>query len=238
MNILIILTSTIQVHENIVQLDRVNLQDRINDYTETLNYLIKKKITYDILLVDNSGYDIAVLNDKYSAINNINIVNVAKSQFDPKKGKGAGEALTLINLSESTNLKKYSHFLKITGRYQLKNIDSHIKEMEITKADIYADIKFSLTWMDTRVFGGSIEFLENYINKQYSYINDSESKYIEHASCRAALLAVLDGKIIFQMKDPILLSGIYGTLNMPYKSNFIVNCLKTVKMRIKNYIFK
>ena len=192
MKLAILLTGTIRPA---VVGGNFSVKERLEMYTSTLDYyakVIKKK--YPIIFVENSDVDVSFWRKRYCDTLNLELLQFNPKErndisFDVSKGKGYNEYLMIkYALKESGVIQNCSHFLKITGRYSMLNINTMIKEIEyrIEHKDIvfFGDIKDTIIyeligrktcsshWGDSRFFVAQISFYNDYMSDCYIEMND------------------------------------------------------------------
>ena len=238
-NFSIILTACIRPI-NIPFLERTSEVDRLNDYKTSFNKWCQNKLIERIIFIENSGYDLSYFHEKAKEFPNKKIEIISTNlngTFENKLGKGYGEFLCLKEVFEnSITAKNTDYFIKITGRYYIKNFTKIYQQFEKNKPDIYVCIKNNLTYADSHVFGGSNFFFLKYVIPLASKTNDSNGVFLEHCLAKATLLGINN-----QMKFNHFLTypdicGIIGTNNKTIKTNLF----KKIKLfffgKIKNYI--
>lgn len=233
----LILTCTIDV-KGIAFMERSDISIRLADYQQTLEKWINNSWIKNIVLVENSGYPLNSL--KKIAINNPRGKQVEFMSFDGQDfprhlGKGYGEILALqYVMKNSRQLQSTKRFVKVNGRYYIPNIESVLSSMS-RETGVFCNINKLLTFSDSRVFGGDLDFLR-YVIRQGLNINDSSANWFEHELSRAALHAIADGKKWqFMTKLPII-EGLSGSLNSPYSEPSYKRYLKGVLQSIKEKI--
>ncbi len=139
MKLAIILTATVKPA---VVGGNFTVAEREEMYMSTLRFYsrtIGKK--YPIVFVENSDFDISSWAKEFEPSLNLEILQFPPGNeqvvecFDNSKGKGYNEYLMIkkaISASRLLNdsISPVTHFLKITGRYSMRNILDMIKEVE------------------------------------------------------------------------------------------------------------
>ena len=133
---LLLFTMTVNVGKNISSLGQISKDERKNQYLKTiLNWV--KSYNYDIGIIENSGYDFTELKDMYP---NLIIISFNYNKFDKSlqnilsniDSKGIHELISINYFLRNTNISKFSHIIKITGRYYVPNFeDLVIKNLKI-----------------------------------------------------------------------------------------------------------
>lgn len=206
---------------------------RRNQYIESLNYWLEK-VAFPIVFVENSGVDISsAINPKYSR--RIEFLTFLGNNYDKQLGKGYGEMRCLEYASLNSSFFKLSDFVfKVTGRLKILNFEKFDRYYQKNPTTLLLlDLKDSLKFADSRIFGFYPEFLEDYLIKYQHEINDSSGKAFENILAKAALEAIIDEKEFNQLPFYPRLDGVSGTDNQPYSKNYFYNQLKQVKYFLK-----
>ena len=216
--------------------------DILRDYKETFSKWCQNKLTDKIIFIENSGYDLSFFHEKAKEFPNKEIEIISSNlnnTFEKKLGKGYGEYLCLREIFENSKIcVSTDFFIKITGRYYVKNYSKIFQEFEKKKSDIYVCIKNNLTYADTHMFGGSKLFFLNYVLPLASKTNDSNGVFMEHCIAKATLLGINDKLNFNHFSTYPDINGIIGTNNKKIKNNII----KKIKLfffgKIKNYLLR
>lgn len=213
----IILTSTIDVR-GISNMERADTKTRLEDYHLALTKWLENPWVHNIIFVENSGYSLDSLKDLVNSHENrkaVEFLSFDGQNFPRSLGKGYGETLALQHILEhSKQLQATRRFLKVNGRYYVPNLLEVLREMA-PETSVFCNLTKSLSYADSRVFGGDIEFLA-YVCRQGLTVDDSRGFWFEHALSKAALLAIADGMTWrFICRRPII-EGMSGTMNRAY----------------------
>ena len=162
------------------------VEERLNQYADSLEYLIKSKAFTKIIFCENSNYGVEKLNILRETAKNEGVfLELLSFQGDSRqvglhgKGYGEGEIMDYI-FDHSRLIKEENFFVKITGRMKIdniKNIVSCLKTDRIyfnvpnnTRRDIY----------DTRLYAMGTEIYCNHFRKEYVNVWDDKGIYLEH----------------------------------------------------------
>ena len=209
MSIPILLTSSIDPN-NCVFLERSLIEDRKNDYLKSIKLWLTKT-NFDLVYVDNSGYDISFLKEEFKSYGDrIEYHSLNNNNFDRSLGKSYGE-LEIINysLENSYKIKQFNFFLKSTGRYFLFNIENIISKIDLFDYNFIGH--FSENIMHTGFIGFNIDFYKDFYKNSFGStnpINDSNHYYLEHFF---HYMASKTEKKYFL--DELGIDGISGTFN-------------------------
>jgi hypothetical protein len=217
------------------------LQDppvRQNQYVDAIRFYLNNS-TLPLLFVENSGVDISDLFQKEITEGRLEIIAFNGNNYDKKLGKGYGEMLIIEKALKNSLFLKNSQFVfKITGRYQLLNLDSYLEYRRKSNGlELMVDLRRQLQYADSRFWGSSINFLVEILLKYKEEINDSNNFYFEHALCYATHEAISKKYSFSVLKYKPRFKGTYATDNKKYRSSFIYWWPLNVKQFIKYKFF-
>jgi len=201
------------------------LQDpksRHNQYVKTLDYYLLKT-DKKILFIENSNIDLSSEFEGYIKAGRIEILTFDGNSYDKKLGKGYGEMLIIEYAVNNSKFFNESDFIiKITGRLQILNIRSILKQFDnVSPKSIIVNLQKTLTYADSRCWAGSKSFFINYLLKYKNIVNDSDNIHFENALTKAVHLAIIhDYKFSFLNTLPRY-SGISGTKNEKYNNSLM-----------------
>ena len=240
-NFSIILTACINPI-NMPFLQRTLSDDRLNDYKIAFRKWCNNSLVKKIIFIENSGYDITFFQDEAKKFpkKEIEVIsNNSNNTFEKHLGKGYGEFLCLREVfANSKIVKNTEYFLKITGRYYLKNFTKIYYDLKSNKSDIQINLKNNLTYADSNIFSGSKNFFVNYVIPYASKTNDTNGIFIEHCIAKAALSGINDNLNFKHFKVYPDIEGIIGTNNKVIKNNLFKKIKLFLFGKIKNYIFR
>ncbi len=238
-NCAIILTACIKPI-NMPFLERTSEADRLNDYKETFNKWCKNELIDKIIFIENSGYDLSFFKEEAKKFPNKKIEIIStnlNNTFEKKLGKGYGEYLCLKEVFDNSEISKDTEFfIKVTGRYYIKNYKIFFNKFKEKNSDIYACIKSNLTYADSHVFGGSKLFFLDYVISSASLVNDSSGVFMEHCLAKATLRAVNNNLSFNHFSIYPDIDGIIGTNNKKIKNNLIKKIKLFLLGNVKNYL--
>lgn len=179
---------------------KYSAREREKMYVDTLNFYIddftRRKEQLEVVFVENSGWNKhAILNKLHSSdCVFIEYISLDCNDFDQSKGKGYNEMLLLDKATvESQTVSVAGCFMKVTGRFPIKNLYSLMKEVERrggTQMKLYADCKdhklYELFHIpinghagECRYFAVSLDFYDKYFRGHYVELNDFTGPLIE-----------------------------------------------------------
>jgi hypothetical protein len=213
----IILTSTIDV-KGVANMQRADPLLRLADHERALRRWLDDPHVRNIVLVENSGYDLGSLRalaEGHPAGKDVEFLSFDGQDFPRSRGKGYGETLALQHVVQhSRQLRRTGRFLKVNGRYYVPNVADVVAGMD-EQAQVFCNLNRGMTFSDSRVFGGSREFLERFVVEGLR-IDDETNVWFEHALARAALVAIADGLPWNFITRLPRIDGISGTINGAY----------------------
>ncbi|WP_125876331.1 hypothetical protein [Stutzerimonas xanthomarina] len=218
-------------------MERTGIDDRFNDYVQAFKFWLNDQEVKNIIFVENSGYDLQAFREiaVKAKSKKVEFVSFDGQHFDRSLGKGYGEMLALRQvLTESELLKSVGRFIKVNGRYYVPDLYK-LTELWHESPEVICDFTKNLTWSDSRVFGGTRSFLENFLLPELMKVNDTTGRYFEHALAFAAHSTIAAGGS-WELCPPVPIIGISGTDNAVYKRSKIKENLRLVLYKVKKYL--
>ena len=133
MKLAIILTGTV---EPAVKGGHFTAGDRFKMYSDTLDFYAKEiGRKYPIVFVENSNADLSKWDERFKNSLDLTVMQFRPDGedfdgFDNSMGKGYNEYLMIkkgvLRFKDNPSLKDVTHFLKITGRYPMINVNKII----------------------------------------------------------------------------------------------------------------
>ena len=238
--ICLILTATVDP-KGMIFLERSNVKDRFNDYIQSFAKWCSNSNINDLIFLENSGFDLTQFEEikkKYPSKNIEIISSQVNNDFPRNLGKGYGEYLSLNEIIKNSRiLDNYDYFIKVSGRYYVKNIHKIINEIIKDNTDIKICLKNNLTFADTHLFSGSKFFFKSILLNHIDKTNDTNGVYFEHCVAKATLNAINKGYSYSQLATYPDIHGYIGTNNKLLNYNF----LKKIKLfffgKLKKFFF-
>lgn len=240
-NICLILTATINTN-NVKHIKRSNYLDRLNDYKLAFKKILNNYKINNIIFIENSGFDLSIFHEykkKYPK-KKIEILSVNNNKnLVTKYGKGYGEYLSLKEvILKSRTINKYNYFLKSTGRYYISNFNRLYYEMLSRNSDVYVIIKKNLKFIDSGIFGGSLNFLKNYLLKEIKKSNDDLGLYFEKNLAVATFKAINDNLNLHHGSIYPRIEGISGTTGLKFNNSILKDFLRYFIGKIKKKLIE
>lgn len=152
---ILLLTATIRPNTNQPGLVLSNVEERLAQYIKALEYYIHAKSSGyidAIVFVDNSGYDVSEISQKYGR-NDIEIISFYGLDYPSDYHRGYGEMTLVVKAYEYSKtlrqVKDFDRVWKVTGRYKVLNINKIMKYSAI-QYDLLC--KINQEWMSMEVF--------------------------------------------------------------------------------------
>lgn len=221
---LIIVTATIKPSSDVPFLKLSNVNERLEQYIESIIKLFDCENIEKVIFCDNSNYVIDCNRLYESAkLKNVSFEYLhfkGDSSKVSSKGKGYGEG-EIINfiLENSKLIIGENYFFKLTGRLRVANLN---KILNKTKNNInyFNTSSFkNKNSVDTRFYGISVKQYNEYFRNAYHQVDDKNHVYLEHVFFN----------IIKQKK--------INSINMPFYPVFIGQSGSTGKLYEEN-LFK
>lgn len=232
----VLLTCTIDVR-GIAFMQRSNIEERLNDYTHAFRHWLNNDNVKNIVFIENSGHDLRSFQEMAHNFpeKKVELISFDGQDFDRNLGKGYGEMLALKKaLHESEILRVTKRFIKVNGRYHVPQI-RQVANVWQDAPDVISDFSKNLTWSDSRIFGGTREFLDLFLLPELIKVDDSAGTYFEHALARATHIAIAKG-LRWALCPPVPIIGVSGTENKPYKRSKSKEILKFELYKIKKLL--
>lgn len=211
-----------------------NPTQRKQQYIDSIKFYLENTHV-PVLFVENSGVDLSSDFTSYITSNRLEILTFEGNDYDKSLGKGYGEMLIIkYAVTNSTLLSKSDFLIKITGRYQVTNINYYLHDLDNSEhLELFVDILHSLTHADSRLWGCKVSFIPGYLLKYEESVNDAKMFIFENALCKAALAAIIDGYKFSYLKQRPRYIGVSGTSNTIMKETSIIWWLKNFKHKMR-----
>ena len=171
---------------------RFSVEERRRMYVRAFKYYVKHLNDNDedgynaIIFAENSGADLSEFLGSVPTclMNRVELFALNPADFDPSEGKGFNEAKMIDQIVDKSQLLwEEGHFVKVTGRYVVKSLASHIRDVRrcMPNLDLYCDVKdhtiwsrlklnWTEKWCDTRCFCARVAFYRKYLYGRYHEI--------------------------------------------------------------------
>lgn len=195
----LIITGCIAPPLNIQNLQIRDIDQRLNEYKESISWALCDTPFQRVIFCDNSGYDLSTLGGyKDIAIKKKKELEILSFKGDSEKvslqGKGYGEGeIIKYVLENSILMSKCDCFYKLTGRLKISNIK---KILDKSANDIYFNLNYPYHDMfDTRFYKISVDYYKKYFLNVYEKVNDANTNWLERVFFNTARDNKLLGKI-------------------------------------------
>lgn len=219
----VVLTATVNVQPDMCMTVRSGSQERLDDYRRAFAMWLDHPSVFRIVLVENSGFDLSVFSKmaERHPDKRCEFLSFVCPRFDGSRGKGYGESFCIEKVVQDSKLvRQSSHFVKVSGRYFLRNIDDLFAYLFAhPHLDVVCSFKRNLAWVDSRAYACTIGFMEQYFLPIRDQIDDSMGINFEHVLARAAHMLMAHGGSWSMMPSFPEIEGIHATDNRSFHVN-------------------
>lgn len=200
-----------------------NPQIRLEQYLKSITYYLTKT-DFDILLVENSGYDFLPHFKEYAKNKRIEILSFNGNGYNKALGKGYGEGLIIkYAFNHSSFINNHDYIVKITGRHIVTNIKQILGGVfffhHFNKRTVSAALNLNEKVAYSEVFVASPEFYSLYFLKRLNEINDSRGIFFEHILYEAISESRLYGYMFIHVPFAVRQLGISGSTGVKLDSS-------------------
>lgn len=128
-------------------------------------------------------------------------------------------------------------FVKVTGRYVLRNLYGLAKFVAEDGCDVTANLYNRRTYADSRIFGFNRKFFP-YLRETALAISDARGYYLEHALADAVAAARRDGLSWSYLNDVPVVIGTSGTTGKRYPTNLAYLMKERVKLAFYRRLYR
>jgi len=204
---------------------------RLKDYRKALKKWLGCTLFDSIVFCENSGYDLSKLSA--SASGRVTFLSFSGNNYPRHFGKGYGEMNILRHVLSGSVLRPHDLIVKVTGRYYVRNAAVLVAYMKRhPDCEVFCDIAPGATSADSRMFAGSVRFLEDYVVARQNQVNDTARTYFEHVLAEAVLEASLHGLRCSSFPEPPAIEGISGTFDRSWNRSTWKRCWDWVTTKI------
>jgi hypothetical protein len=230
------LTATVVVQPDMCMTVRRDTSTRLADYLSAFKKWMVDPDVHYIVFVENTGYDLTVFRRMAETFpeKQVEFLSFVCPPFDGSLGKGYGEMLCLEHaLQHSRLLHACSGFLKVTGRYYVRNAGSLLRFIaNRSEFSAVCNFKQHLIWVDSRAFGGRVQFLRDYFVPMRHLINDSANSTFEHVLARAVHRVLSDRGRWSMTPQALEIEGISGSENVVWTGTTTKNLRQQIKHKL------
>jgi hypothetical protein len=196
---------------------------RLADYKAAFTKWIHDPYISNIVLCENSGYDLDELKRIADRDNwrGKDVTILSHVMPSPKnRGKGYGDLGIIQAVISRMNFRAGDRILRVTGRYFVTNIASVLNDIAQNGGSdiITSKPRHQNTWIDSECYCGTRAFMEEYFCKRQHEIDDSRRIYIEHVLASSIREACADGLKHSVFTTSPLISGVSGTHNVSWET--------------------
>ena len=170
----VLLTGAIDISSTPLAI-KVSRNQRINEYLNSIFYMLKKHPSIKFIYVDSSNFNLIEENKEFKKFENFESIAFQGQEIVKQKGKGAGE-LESINyaLKNSKFLIDAKYIMKLNGRYKLINLNKLIDNLPLqdSKSIICGEFRIYNKWFDSRCFLAEKLFFKDLIKYKANDFNE------------------------------------------------------------------
>jgi hypothetical protein len=235
-NCVILLTASIKVGE-IVNTKYTNSELRKNDYINSLFYYLNRT-NNKIVFVENTNTDLSEYFFKYIEDGRLEMLTFEGNKFNPNLGKSFGEIEIIeFAINNSKILNSCNNILKITGRYQILNINTLNLLFQKYENSLIGSFFCKLEMMDSRIFLAPRFFYLQCLLEYKHFIDESKQKYFEHALALACFKFLSNpNNIFFEFNHLPRIHGTFATFNKKYNSRLIYYVFRNSLFHLKKFL--
>lgn len=221
-NVVLLLTATINVRD-VILIERRDPQLRVRDYTSALEKWLANPAVKEIVFCENSGSAL----DPFRQLvvppgKTLELLSCDQEPYPKELGKGYGELTTITYaLNHSRLLSSNPVVFKVTGRYYVSNASRMVEYLQRASVDIVCDLHRHLSFADTSVLAGTVDFLRRHLCPRQGMVNDSRGVYLEHVFAGAVYSALASGLTWRPLPCTPLLLGMSGTSGLPHRLSYL-----------------
>ena len=233
----ILVTGTLVPQAGVFALQLTDREKRIAEYVESLRKLRSLKVADKVVFCENSGDPQAAdhVKKQLEGWKNLEILSFngnTEKVMQYGKGYGEGEIIEYA-LKNSRFLKGESEFVKLTGRIEVKNLDTILSKMKpgllyFDPVKIFGKDK----QIDTKLYKLSKKVYEEHFLKLYTQVRDQDGIFIEHLfwSC------LKESGLAFQnMPEYPRFQGKSGSVGVSYGTTEWKYQIKNILCKLKLY---
>lgn len=218
------------------------LQDskiRLDQYVKAVEFYLKNT-DFQILFIDNSGYDISSFFSNEVNSGRLEVIAYQGNDFDRSLGKGYGECLVIETaLMRSHLLSQASGIVKVSGRHIVKNVITIFrisKALVSTGSFVVCEINKKTRGANSDMFIGTKDFFEHLVANK-NLIDESKGAWFEHALYETIDQFVKVGREFQHLPIPLFQFGQSGSMGTqfprPSIKMYFLNGIKSLLYKLK-----
>jgi len=214
---------------------------RRRDYEQALRAWLQSGCVERIVFCENSNQDLGSLEAVSAAFPRcqVEFISFSGNVSDPRRGKGVGELNIIAHaLSHSSLLSRSELVIKCSGRLAVRNAAALVWRLRATEFDIMCNLKFYLTFADSRLFAATPAFLADYLLRFGDLVNEAEGLWFEHALACAAASAIADRKVWRPFPKYPRFHGFSGTHGIPMTEGLMKQIGKSIYFRMRRLAYR
>jgi hypothetical protein len=211
---------------------------RLEDYKRSMRLWLANRRVPRLVFCENSGYDLTEVEKMCGQYNihnkQVELLTFNGQDFSPHLGKGYGEMRIIAHaLARSRLIQDHPMVMKVTGRFYVPNAGAIIKAISRIDADVFCDLRWNLTFADSRVFCASVPFLQQYLLPLQELLDDSRNISFEKVLALAVHQAMADGRHWAMLPYAADIRGTSATGNTVFPSSIIYRAKRELFRLIK-----
>lgn len=217
---------------------RIDPRQREDDYISVIQALGKSGFAANISVVfcENSGSSLFAIEGALRGAGFVDFEAISFSGNDgsASRGKGYGEMKIIeYAFAHSRLLQGSDIVVKITGRYEVKNIDVYVGQAIESGVLVLSDFKPDAPYTYSGLFLATPRFFKDFLIPLAAELDDVTGMTMEKVLHRAVVSASAAGFRSERFKVPPVVSGVSGTWNVPIdKNNFNAIAPSFTRLRI------
>ena len=222
----LLITGTVIPNSNYVSI--TNVDERLKEYYEALKYYSENFKNEPIYFLENSNYDFST-NDLFSKLFQDGKITLVKFPVSDNYNEGKGfQEFEMIDKAVESLIDKHHSFIKITGRYIVRNLNYAVDKV-ISGLIIEQHKKKKIAM--TNVFCSTFDFYKKHLKGAFREANDSKGIIIEQ---------IVYGKIspphintqTRLFKRNLQIEGVSGSYGLPIKRNRLKMLLRGLERQL------
>lgn len=219
--------------------ERSDPRVREQDYIGAIKTLLCQ-VENPIIFCENSGYPLDAIKAALSVRGEgqYEVLQFPGQDFPPSLGKGYGELGILAHaVQHSALLQQAPRFMKITGRYIVRNVTTMLAEAALVPAAVVVAWPLAGVRTFTANFVATPSFVRTRLEPLRDRLNDTKKIDLEIVMTEALQCARDVGEVVAYFKTQPIVTGISGTWNValdPKRPNGIAWSLPRLRRTLES----
>jgi hypothetical protein len=220
---------------------RSDPRTRLKDYEQALSAWLECGAVRQIVLYENSGYDIGSLREiaRRFPRHEVEFHSFEGNREAAARGKGYAELVGIARtLAESKLIKDDQLIVKCTGRLIVRNAVRLLTAIERERFDVMCTLHSYLSYAESRLFVATPAFISDYLLGQQEVIDDLHDVVFENALAYATARALADRKSWRPFPLLPVMEGVSGTTGGLLTNRPGKRLLRALSHRIRRFVYK